>query len=612
MIVPMSKVYIVTQSHNRDRLLDALGQLGVVHVEPVDPEKAVAKELTVRAISTLRHALQILQQIQPSGETPDLSALDAAKEAISIQKAIVDEVDHLNTLHRKADQLTFWGNVELKQLEQLRSAGIEIKFFSIAQKDLPELEAECIEIVTESSGREVLIAVIDRTGQFQAPEGAKDISWPATDLPTIQKEAAQVDASLKRRRERLAVLANLTEAMQHQLKRDQAEADVCIVQNSGLSSEALFALQGWTPSSQAGSLSGNLAERDITAAVEVLPVGEEEQPPTLIEYPRWARPIKALFDMLGTLPGYKEYDISPFFMIALPLFAAMLIGDAGYGVILAGAGLVFYQKIVKAAGKPSAHLLIIFGLATMLWGILTANFFGITPESFTEIGRESIANAMKAIAPFWRDDGEEARALIMKISLIIGCLHLVTAHLHTAVKLFPDSRAYAEIAWAVILVDMLILIWHLMFIGVDQMPSWIGYVLLIGFLAASWFTAPAKNPLKRFLIGLASSILPLLSTFSDIMSYIRLFAVGLASYYIADAFNGLGAKVAGSVTWIGGAPIVIFGHALNIGLAAIAIFAHGVRLNMLEFSNNIGVKWAGYAYRPFTKDKEISIGENES
>ena len=612
MIVPMSKVYIVTQSHNRDRLLDALGQLGVVHVEPVDPPKAVAKESTVRAISMLSHGLQILQPIERAGSTPDLPALEAAKEALSIHKAIADEEDHLNTLLRKADQLALWGNIELKQLEQLRSAGIEIKFFSVAQKDLAELTAECIETIAELPGREAMIAVIDRAGQFQAPEGAREIPWPTTDLPTVKRQAAEVDASLKRHRERLAELANLIEAIRQQLRQNQAEADVCIVQNSGLSSDALFALRGWVPSHEADSLSDRLAERDITAAVEVLPVEEEEEPPTLIEYPRWARPIKALFDMLGTLPGYKEYDISPFFMVALPLFAAMLIGDTGYGAILAGAGLGFYSRIVRAAGKPSAHLLVIFGLATMLWGILTANYFGVTPQSFIDIGREGIANAMMAIAPFWRSDGEEARALIMKISLLIGCAHLVTAHLHTAVKLFPDARAYAQIAWMVILVDMLVLIWHLMFIGVDQMPAWIAYVLLIGFIAASWFTAPAKNPLKRFLIGLASSILPLLSTFSDIMSYIRLFAVGLASYYIAAAFNGLGAKVAGSATWIGGAPIVIFGHALNIGLAAIAIFAHGVRLNMLEFSNNVGVKWAGYAYRPFTKDKEISIGENES
>jgi V/A-type H+-transporting ATPase subunit I len=611
MIVPMSKVYIVTQSHNRNRLLDTIGQLGVVHVEPVDPGKAVAKEFTIHAISTIGRALQVLQGIEPSADTPDLSPLDTAKEALWIQKKIADQEDQLNTLHRKANQLTLWGNVELKQLEQLRSTGIDIKFFSVAQKDLAELEAECVETVAVLSGREIMVAVIDRDGQFQAPEGAKEIPWPDTDLPTVKKEAAQVDASIKQHNMRLAELANLSEAMRHQLKLYKAEANICVVQNSGLSSDALFALQGWTPSRKADSLSESLAEQNITAAVEVLPVEEQEQPPTLIEYPRWARPIKALFDMLGTLPGYEENDVSSFFMVALPLFAAMLIGDAGYGIILAAAGLVFYRRIVRLAGKPSAHLLIIFGLATMLWGILTANYFGITPQTLIDVGREGAANVMLAVAPLWRSDGEEARALIMKLSLIVGCTHLVLAHLFTAVKLFPNVRAYAEIAWIAILVDMLVLIWYLMFIGVDQMPAAIGLVLLVGFLAASWFTAPMSNPLKRFLIGLASSILPLLSTFSDIMSYIRLFAVGLASYYIAAAFNGLGAQVANSATWIGGAPIVIFGHTLNIGLAAIAIFAHGVRLNMLEFSNNAGIKWAGYAYRPFTKEKDTFIGENE-
>jgi len=611
MIVPMSKVYVITQNHNRDRLLEALAQLGVVHVEPVDSGKAVAEDLTLRAIASLSHAMQILHPIEPSGDTPDVPALDAAREALSIYKVIADEEDRLSILHRKADQLALWGNVEIEQLEQLRSAGIELKFFSVAQKDLPGLEAECIETVAELPGRETIIAVIDRTGKFQASEGVKEIPWPTTDLPAVKKEAAEVDASLKRHHKRLAELANLVEAMQHQLRHYQVEADFCVAQNSGLSNDALFALQGWVPSKKAESLSNDLTEKNISAAVEVMPVEEQEEPPTLIEYPRWASPIKALFDILGTLPGYKEYDVSPFFMVALPLFAAMLIGDTGYGVILAGAGLAFYSRIVRAAGKPSAHLLIIFGLATMVWGILTANYFGITPQTLIDAGHEGAAKMMLAVAPLWRFDGKEARALIMKISLIIGCVHLVLAHLHSAVKLFPDTRAYSEVAWSVILVTMLVVIWYLMFIGVDRMPASIGLVLLAGFVGASWFTKPLRNPLKRFVIGFASSILPLLSTFSDIMSYIRLFAVGLASYYIADAFNGLGAQVADSATWIGGAPIVIFGHALNIGLAAIAIFAHGVRLNMLEFSNNVGVKWAGYAYRPFKKDDDISIGENE-
>jgi len=535
MIVPMSKVYIVTQSHNQERLLDALAQLGVVHVEPVDPDRAVAKELTVHAIHALGHALQILQGLEPSGEIPDLSPLEAAREVISIHKTIADEQDRLNTLYRTADQLAIWGNTELKQLEHLRSVGVEIAFFSVAHKDLPGLEAECLETVAEQPGQEAVIAVIDREGQFQPPESAKPIPWPTTDLPAVKKEAAQIDAAVKEHNERLASLAGAIETIRQEQRCLQVEADFCVVENSGLSSKALFALQGWAPSKKAESLSDNLGERDITAAVEVMAPDEDEQPPTLIEYPR----------MLGTLPGYEEYDLSPFFMVALPLFAAMLIGDAGYGAILAGAGLAFYSRIVRAAGKPSAHLLIIFGVATMLWGILTANYFGITPQSLIDAGRQGAANAMLALAPLWRSDGEEARTLIMKISLVIGCIHLISAHLHNTIKLFPDVRAYAEIAWMIILADMLVLIWYLMFIGADQIPAVIGFVLLVSFAAASWFTAPSYKPVKRALIGLASSILPLLGTFSDIMSYIRLFAVGLASYYIAAAFNGLGAQAAG-------------------------------------------------------------------
>ena len=610
MIVPMSKVYVVTQSHNQQRLLDALALMGVVHIEPVDPDRAVPKEITVHAIHALGHALQILQGLEPAGETPDLPPLEVAREAISIHKTIADKQDRLSTLYRMTDQLKIWGNTELKQLEALRSIGVDVQFFSVSHKDMAGLEAECIEIVAELPGQEAIIAVIDRKGRFQLPEGARQIPWPNTDLAAIKREAAQIDQSLKEHCERLAELANLTETIRKERRILQTKADFCVVENSGLSSKALFALQGWAPSDKAESLSENLAEKAITAAVDVMAAEENEQPPTLIEYPRWVRPIKALFDMLGTLPGYEEYDLSPFFMIALPLFAAMLIGDAGYGLILAGTGLGFYRKIVRAAGKPSAHLLIVFGAATMLWGILTANYFGVTPQTLIDAGREGAANSMLAVAPLWRFDGEEARALIMKISLIIGCLHLVSAHLHTAIKLLPDVRAYAEIGWAVILADMLALIWYLMFVGADQIPAAVGLVLLASFAAVCWFTEPSYKPVKRGLIGLASSILPLLGTFSDIMSYIRLFAVGLASYYIAAAFNGLGAQVADSATWIGGAPIVIFGHALNIGLAAIAIFAHGVRLNMLEFSNNVGVKWAGYAYRPFVKDKDISIGEN--
>ncbi|MHC4352806.1 MAG: V-type ATP synthase subunit I [Planctomycetota bacterium] len=583
MIVPMSKVHVVTQGHSRDRLLEALAALGVVHVEPIDPAKAVAKELTLHAISALGHAQQILQGLRPAGDTPNVCPLEAAREAISIHKAIADEKDRLNTLYRTADQLELWGNTELKQLEELRSQGIEIKFFSAAQKDLVGLEAECIETVAELSGQEVATAVIDRTGKFQAPEGAKEIPWPTIDLPTVRKEAAEVDATLKRHNARLAELANLIETIHHLQKQYQTEADFCVIQNSGLSSEALFALQGWAPSQKAESLSDNLGERDITAAVEVMSPDEDEQPPTLIEYPDWAKPIKGLFDMLGTVAGYREFDVSIPFMLALPIFAAMLIGDGGYGAVLFIGLLLGYKKASSALGRNFTQLLIIVGAASLLWGFLCGSFFGFV--------------LYKPPIPVNMTD--TSRFMLMQISFVMGAIHLSIAQLWQAFKIFPDLRFLNKVGWAIFVWGMLgVVQMFVLSAEITWSTPW-PYLLIAGTVLTVLFDSPSKNIFKMVLLGIANYPLSMLGAFSDIISYVRLMAVGLASGVLASSFNDLALN---SGSWLIAGPTLIFGHSLNLGLAMIALFAHGVRLNMLEFSNNLGMQWIGCSYKPFSRN----------
>ena len=149
--------------------------------------------------------------------------------------------------------------------------------------------------------------------------------------------------------------------------------------------------------------------------------------------------------------------------------------------------------------------------------------------------------------------------------------------------------------------SMFTLVWVMFFEELIPTNLTIG-MLIIGWMIIAGFCHPVKNPVKRIAIGVLSNLMSISNAFGDMMSYIRLMAVGLASYYIASAFNDLAGQVSGSMAGFGivfAIVILLLAHTLNIILCLIAIFAHGVRLNMLEFSNNAGVQWSGAPYKPF-------------
>ncbi len=629
MIVPMAKTFIVARRADREALLQALRRLGVLHVKPVDPSRAAPDAETTETLDRMRRAIQILDTTEPQGAAPDVSPDEAAEEVLHIQRAGAERMNRLATLHQQIERFAHWGDVTEDQRRALRAAGIEPQFFAVPADAAGDIQAECVEVLGPWQGKRVLVAVVQRQGAPEVPEEADPVPPPPRDRPSLRAEAREIDAAIEKDVDRLRRLANLTDAMREARGRLAAKAEWTATARSALEDERLYALQGWVPAEEIESLAGRLAGAGVEAAVEAVEPDESEEPPTLIRYPRWARPIKGLFDILNTLPGYREMDLAPFFMVALPLFAAMLIGDAGYGLVISLLAIVFYGKLVRQAGRPKTQLLLVVGVMTLAWGVLSANYFGITPGSLAEAGGytqvaggktvpdydalragtdawATVGRAMLAPAVAWHPDPQAARYLLMKISFVIGAVHLILAHLRKALDYAPDQRFLAELGWCGVLGGMFILIWYLMFIDVKQTPTYVWGIIGGAMALPILFGSPARNPAIRVGKGLAASLLPLLSTFSDTMSYVRLMAVGLASYYIASAFNTLAALVADATTWYGVAPeaVLLFGHGLNIGLAAIAIFAHGVRLNMLEFSNNAGVQWAGFAYAPFAAAKD--------
>ncbi len=608
MIVPMTKIFVAVRATDREGLLETLRELEAVHLIPVDSESG-PDEHAARETQQLENAVAVLRSVEPAGEAPAISPPDAAREAVGIARREAEHKNRLNTLYREIDQIALWGDTRSKQMDRLREAGIEPRFYSIENADAGAIEGECVEILGRLDKKHVLVGVISPGTADQLPESASEIPRPERDRPSIRHEAAEIDEALKSDEKRLACLARLLPDIEDEAARARSSMEFTAARNGGTEEGTLYAVQGWIPADNVARITEKLAEAGIPAAAEEREPDEEERPPTLIRHPRWVAPIQALFDILGTKPGYREYDLSPFFMVAMPLFTAMLVGDAGYGLLFVLAGLLFYRKLKNMAGAEAPQLIITFGAATMVWGILTANWFGVSPDKFAD---DSILRTIEAsMGLLWRPDDNAARNLVMQVCFIIACIHLVLAHLRRAVDFLPSQQGVAELGWCSFLVGMFAVVWVMLF-KEPVLPMNLMFALLgAGGGLVVLFSYPKKNPVKRIGLGIMGNLMDMIGTFSDTMSYIRLMAVGLASYYIASAFNGLAGQIASvsPLLIVVAVIILVAAHTLNIILCLIAIFAHGVRLNMLEFSNNAGVQWAGYPFTPFANHPVHNEGE---
>lgn len=581
MIVPMVKVYVAARSRDRQRLLEAIGELGVIHLVPADPAQALVDEQTAEQIQSLQRALQVLYGIEPHGDRPGLSAIEAAREVLHIEHQNVEQGNRLAALHHEIEQLDLWGNVRLQQIEELRQAGIDVQFYSVPDHDLAAIAAECVAVVGEQPDGRAVVATASRDGKIGLPESASPLPLPPRDAPAIREEAAKIDAGLKAAHRRLAEFVHVVPQMHAELGRLQKQAEFVAAQRGGLSNDQLFAVQGWIPAEQGRTLAGDLDKTGTPAAVHWMEPADDEQPPTLIRSPAWARPVEGLLQILGTVAGYREFDVSVPFLIALPVFTAMLISDGGYGAVLLLALTLGYRKLAPALGTQFTHLMIIVSMAAVVWGGLCATFFGVT-----------LYPPVIAV-----DMTEASRTFMMRLCFWMGAIHLSLAQLWPAVGLFPDLRFLNKVGWAVFIWGML---------GVVQMfvlktpmgwdTPW-PYLLVTGAALAIVFCQPSWNVAKMILIGFANFPLSMLSAFSDVISYVRLMAVGLASSVLGVSFNEM---ARGIDAWPLAVLVLVFGHSLNLGLAMIAMFAHGVRLNMLEFCNNLGMQWTGYRYSPFS------------
>ena len=317
---------------------------------------------------------------------------------------------------------------------------------------------------------------------------------------------------------------------------------------------------------------------------------EQDNVPTLIRNPAWIKLIQPVLKLLEIVPGYNELDISPLFLVFFSLFFGIIIGDAGYGLLYFIITFIVDKKMVKKIkDKTPIFLFYLLSSCAIIWGVISGTFFG--QGWLASVGIKPLVPQLNNIS------------FVQALCFLIGAIHLTIAHSWRLALKLPSLLALADLGWISI-------IWAAFFLAKtlllsDGFPFFGIWLIYGGIILVVLFTNFQKNILKCIGEGLAAVALGLVNNFTDVVSYVRLFAVGLAGVAIADAFNvmAFGAQAKGIWAVIGGVLILIAGHTLNFILGPMSVLVHGVRLNVLEFCSHANISWSGFAYKPFCKEE---------
>jgi V/A-type H+-transporting ATPase subunit I len=600
MIISMKKVTVLVSHISKDDSLKELRELGVMHVTPLKTIPSEKGFLIEEEIQAINKTLMYLPSHPEKKHKPiDKPVQDLALEILDLQKKKEELQVYKEQCLGKLDWYENWGKISLASLEVITEGGLYIRFYSASSSFLKTiLEDKNIFIVNQNKN---IIRLIYISKDADDRLNLKEEILPDMEYQEVEDEIKRVENDIREIDSKFIELSGNRKQLEEYEKELFKHLEFEKVW-SGMADEKLFCyLQGFVPKNDVAAIKKKADENGWAYLIEE--PGYEDDVPTLIRNPKWMEIIKPVFSLMGTIPGYREFDISFWFLLFFTFFVAMLIGDAGYGVIFLIIGFLTYPKL-KIVNNNLSFLLFTLSVATIAWGTLSGTWFG-SPEIaniswfrqfvIPEISSFNIANEFS-----------DNQNFIMEMCLLIGVIHLTFAHLILAFKHLNSLRVVGQLGW-------IGLVWALYFLAIylifsKPMPSY--NLLLLGCSAglALFFSNAERNVVKSIMKAFRvesffSFILSIISSFSDIVSYLRLFAVGFATVVVAYSFNlmAFGDGINSVGTGITAVLIFIVGHSLNIILALMAIIVHGIRLNMLEFSGHLNMEWSGYEFKPFKK-----------
>lgn len=617
MISPMTKYSFILLSGDKDKFLDEVRALGVVDitrsVKPVDDKSAAMLE----EAGKVRKALGIVERADYSKDA-DLADIEACPvktgnvavtEKVSLALEAADRLEalrlELQAAEKERKSREPWGVFDKDKLAGLAAEGYVLRYYIVPRKKFSEEWASLVplQVVNANADSVWFVTVVPASEEYTFP--VAEVNAPAGDVADAEKNIAGIHDEMVGQKAVLLSLKSSTDELSAEYRRILGELDLYLADTAGerSSENMVTSFVGFAPAADDARLSEAFDGMDVYWWKE--DAVEEDNPPIKLRNNKFISMFEVLTGMYG-MPVYSEFDPTPILGPFFLLFFSMCLGDAGYGLLLVLIGWYLKKKMPSMASM--APLVITLGIGTIVVGTIMGSLFGVSL-----VEASWVPDWMKrcmlqgTIAGF---------SINMVLAVAIGVFHICLAMVVKALcytKRFGLKATISNWAWNLLIIGGLIVA-GMAFAGVmDEKVTKIVVIVLgcVSGLGIYVFNTPGRNPLINVGAGLWDTYNMITGLMGDVLSYIRLYALGLAGGMLGLAFNNIASMVLDGVpvpglNWVFFIIVLLFGHALNLAMSCLGAFVHPLRLTFVEYFKNSGYEGTGKRYNPLTVD-----GKNE-
>lgn len=608
MISPMTKYSFILLSGQTEEFLSKIQDLGVIDitrsVKPVD-EKS---EALLSEADTVKKALNVLNSCDAEPEKGFRFDGDPVEAALKAQADVEELKNELSSAKKELSARKPWGQFSTESIGRLEAQGLKIRFYSCQKKKFDPAWAEIqpLQVVSETDTTVFFVTVAPVSEEYSFP--IEPMAAPEGSVNEMELTIKDLETKLSERKKLLGNLKGCIGELRQRYNEKLGALDLYLAESATemAADSHLAVVTGFAPTEDDKRLCDAFDAFGIYYIHE--PATKEDNPPIKLHNNWFAKNFEVLTGMYG-MPVYDEFDptpvLGPFFM----LFFAMCMGDAGYGIVLMLIALFMKLKMQGTSLGKMYRLIGFLGGMTFFVGLFLGTFFGmsILEASWTP-------EWLKALCvDGWFPDGKIAGFPVqMVLAVAIGVLHICLAMIIKTInytKRFGFSKTVSTWGWTTLIVGGIIVI----ALGMTEVLSEVAFKWVIIALAAVSslaifvFNTPGRNPLVNIGSGLWDTYNMVTGLMGDVLSYIRLYALGLAGGMLGNAFNIMGTMILDipvpGVNWVFCIVILIFGHVLNLAMSCLGAFVHPLRLTFVEYFKNSGYEGTGLKYNPLTKTK---------